>query len=167
MSRAVLEFLIWQLGEAFEHKLEHSLLANLSSITNDDLDVLPPSGGRTVRDFIAHCASVKRMHADHAFGEGRLTWWTTWDGEEKAEEAGLAALTAWLRRAHAEVLRGVTALADDSELLVERPTHWGERRATRLLVDAIIMHDIYHAGEINHLRGLLQNADQFPQGGTN
>ncbi len=167
MPRDVLEFLIWQLDEAFERKPEHSLLANLSSVVADELDLLPPSGGRTVRDFVAHCASVKRMHANHAFGDRRLSWWTTWNGSHKMEEAGLEELTEWLRRAHAEVIAGVTALKDDAELRVLRPTHWGEERETRLLIDAIIMHDIYHAGEMNHLRGLLQNADHFPRGGTN
>lgn len=167
MSRGVLEFLIWQLDEAFERKPEHSLLANLSSIVVDELDLLPPSGGRTIRDFVAHCASVKRMHANHAFGDRRLSWWTTWDGSGKMEEASLEELTGWLRRAQAEVVDGVTTLKDDSELLGMRPTHWGEERETRLLIDAVIMHDIYHAGEMNHLRGLLQNADHFPKGGTN
>ena len=166
MATDVLDFLLWQLEEAFERKPEHALLANLSPVTDEDLDVLPPSGGRTIRDFIAHCASVKRIHANHAFGDRRLTWWTTWDGEGKAEKADLEALVAWLRRAHAEVLAGVRGLRDDSELLAPRYTHWGDQRETRLLVDAIIMHDIYHAGEINHLRGLLQNADHFPRGGT-
>lgn len=156
MSRAVLDFLVWQLDQSFEGKPEHSLMANLSSVTNDTIDVLPPGGGRTLRDLIVHCASVKRMHVDHAFGEGGLTWWTTWDGEGKLEDAGLEDLTAWLRRSHEEAQKAVASLQSDEELFVERPTHWGELRETRFLIDAILIHDIYHAGEINHLRGLLQ-----------
>lgn len=156
MSRAVLDFLVWQLDQSFEGKPEHSLMANLSSVTSETLDLLPPGGGRTLRDLIVHCASVKRMHVDHAFGAGELTWWTTWDGEAKLEDAGLAELMAWLRRAHTEAQTAVAALSNDEELWAQRKTHWGELRETRFLIDAILIHDIYHAGEINHLRGLLQ-----------
>lgn len=157
MSRAVLDFLAWQLHESFEGKPEHSLMANLSSVTNDTLDHLPPAGGRTLRDLIVHCASVKWMHVDHAFAEGELSWWTTWDGEGSLEDADLEGLMAWLRRGHDEVRAAVGALQGDDELQNERKTHWGELRETRFLIDAIMIHDIYHAGEINHLRALLQS----------
>ncbi len=165
MGREVLDHLVWQLDECFERKPEHSLMANLSSVTPDDLERLPPGGGRTVRDIIVHCASVKRMHTSHAFGDRELQWWTAWDGEGEQTEADFEALLAWLRRAHAEAQEAVRSLSDDSELLAERHTHWGELRATRLIIDAILIHDVYHAGEINHLRGLLQQADHFPHGG--
>ena len=72
------------------------------------------------------------------------------------EEANLEALTWWVREGHAEAQEAVAELSSDEELLVERKTHWGEDRETRLLIDAILIHDIYHAGEINHLRGLLR-----------
>lgn len=164
-NRDILDFLVWQLDQSFEFKPEHSLMANLSSVTPEMLDQLPPGGGRTLRDIIAHCASVKRMHVDHAFGAGELGWWDTWDGEGELQEADFESLVTWLRRAHGEAQRAVRALSHDQELLVERETHWGELRQTRLIIDAILIHDIYHAGEINHLRALLQNADHFPHGG--
>ena len=165
MSRAKLDHLVWQLDQCFELKPEHSLMANLSSVTADLLDSLPPGGGRTVRDIIVHCASVKRMHINHAFGDRDLGWWTAWDGDGDTTDASFESLMEWLRRAHAEAQEAVRKLEEDAELLVERRTHWGELRQTRLIIDAILIHDVYHAGEINHLRGLLQNADQFPHGG--
>ncbi|MEE9277593.1 MAG: DinB family protein [Dehalococcoidia bacterium] len=165
MARAVLDHFVWQLDECFERKPEHSLMGNLSSVTSDVLDKLPPGGGRTMRDILTHCASVKRMHTNHAFGDGELTWWTVWDGDGEIQDASLESLMEWLCRCHAEAQEAVRSLADDDELLVERRTHWGELRSTRLIIDAVMIHDIYHAGEINHLRGLLQNADHFPHGG--
>ena len=33
---------------------------------------------------------------------------------------------------------------------------------TRELVATLIGHDFYHAGEINHLRALLQGTDRWP-----
>ncbi len=166
MARAVLEFLRWQLEEAFARKPEHSLLGNLSPVTDDVLNLAPPTGGRTIRDFIVHCASVKRMQVNHAFSDETMMWTNTWDGEGRLADAHLAALTAWLQRAHQEAEAAVGALQDDRELDALRPTYWGEKKSTREIIDAILMHDIYHAGEINHLRGLLQNADKFPKGGT-
>ena len=175
MGRAVLDHFLWQLDQCFELKPEHSLMGSLSFVTGAVLDTLPPGGGRTIRDLIGHCASVKRMHTNHAFGDRTLGWWDTWKGDgeladakladAKLADANLEALVEWLRRAHAEAQEALRSLANDEELLVERRTHWGELRETRLIVDAIMIHDVYHAGEINHLRGLLQNADQFPHGG--
>jgi hypothetical protein len=35
------------------------------------------------------------------------------------------------------------------------PANLGELRPTRWLISTILRHDTYHAGEINHIRGLL------------
>ena len=72
MSRDVLEHLIWSLEQSFRKKPEHSLIANLSSVTTEDLDTVVPGGGRTMRDLIIHCGAVKLMHANHAFGDATL-----------------------------------------------------------------------------------------------
>ena len=61
----------------------------------------------------------------------------------------------WLEAAQGRLVDHVAALADDAELDAPRPTNWGERRPTRWIVAAMITHDAYHAGEINHLRSLL------------
>ena len=157
MSHAVLDYLVWQMAQCFQDKPEHSLMANLSSVIEDDLDRLPPGGGRTMRDLIVHCASVTRMHTNHAFGDRSMTWWTTWDGEGALPDANLEGLVDWLRRANAEAIAAVQQLPDDAALLDLRYTHWGEEREARLIIDAVLIHDVFHAGEINHLRGLLQS----------
>ena len=36
---------------------------------------------------------------------------------------------------------------------------WGTQHETRWLIKTMIEHDIYHAGEINHLRALAQGND--------
>ena len=53
------------------------------------------------------------------------------------------------------------ALADDAELDAPRLTNWGELRPTRWIIAAMITHDAYHAGEINHLRSLLGDDDRW------
>lgn len=160
-GRAVLEHLLWELDQSFSGKPEHSLVANLSSVTNDDLDKLPPGGGRTMRDLIVHCAAVKVMHVNHAFADASHTFWTAWDGDGTVADATFEDLLEWLERAHDDVLDAVDALQSDAELTVARPTYWGELWETRRVIDAISIHDVYHAGEINHLRALLH---QYAQG---
>ena len=159
-DQPVLQYLLWQLDQSFEGKPEHSLLANLSSVVNEDLDKLPPGGGRTMRDLIVHCAAVKVMHVNHAFGDRSRTFWSAWDGDSAAADASFEDLLEWLERAHADVLRAVAALNSDDELAVPRPTYWGEQWETRRVLDAISIHDVYHAGEINHLRALLHQSAQ-------
>ncbi len=41
-------------------------------------------------------------------------------------------------------------------------TNWGEPAETRWIISEIIEHDLYHAGEINHLRAVLQGDDRWP-----
>jgi hypothetical protein len=56
----------------------------------------------------------------------------------------------------------VRGLADDAELDQLRLTNWGERLPTRTLIRILIAHDLYHAGEINHLRAQLHGSDGWP-----
>jgi hypothetical protein len=56
----------------------------------------------------------------------------------------------------------VRALADDGELDRERLANWGERLPTRTLIRLLLLHDAYHAGEINHMRALLNSTDRWP-----
>ncbi len=156
MSRDVLEHLIWSLNQSFRDKTEHSLVANLSSVTTDDLDTVVPGGGRTMRDLLIHCAAVKWMHANHAFGDGSATFWSTWPKDDPVGEASYEDLMEWLYDSHYEVIQMVALLQNDDELLVKRPTYFGAQWETRRILDAIAVHDVYHAGEINHLRALLQ-----------
>ena len=73
----------------------------------------------------------------------------------------MAEVLPWLETVHARLSGHVAALPDDTELDVERLTNWGERRPTRWIVAAMITHDAYHAGEINHLRSLLGPDDRW------
>ena len=40
-----------------------------------------------------------------------------------------------------------------------RPVNWGGNRKTKWIMAMLIRHDIFHAGEINHLRALHQRND--------
>ncbi len=70
-------------------------------------------------------------------------------------------LVAWLTEGHGRWLASVRALESDAELERERPANWGELLPTRALIRIMIAHDFYHAGEINHLRALIQGNDRW------
>ena len=63
---------------------------------------------------------------------------------------------------HRRWLASVRALRDDSELNRDRLTNWDERLPTRVIIRIMIAHDLYHAGEINHMRALIQGTDRWP-----
>jgi hypothetical protein len=70
-------------------------------------------------------------------------------------------LLEWLNDGHNHWLNSVQNLADDAELDQERLTNWGDRLPTRHILRIMIAHDFYHAGEINHIRALLQSTDRW------
>ena len=108
-----------------------------------------------------HVGACKVMYADYAFGSASLRFATPEVEPWQPGEAEMAAVLPWLERVHGDLVRHVEALTDDDELDAERLTNWGERRPTRWIVAAMITHDGYHAGEVNHLRSLLGDDDRW------
>jgi hypothetical protein len=159
VTRATLENLVWMMDEAFDGNDEHSPLANLRSLHDQDWDARPPGGQRMIWHIVNHIGVCKFMYADYAFAEGTLTWDTvdaaTGFSRSPAEVIG------WLRRGHDLLRSHVAALKDDSELLVQRRANWGAEYETRWLIRVMIEHDLYHAGEINHIRSVLQGTDRW------
>ncbi|MCC6238297.1 MAG: hypothetical protein IT299_12110, partial [Dehalococcoidia bacterium] len=47
-------------------------------------------------------------------------------------------------------------------LAEERLTPWRGRLELRDIVRIVIEHDLHHAGEVNHLRALLDGSDPWP-----
>lgn len=97
-----------------------------------------------------HVGACKVMYDDYAFGSASLRFATP---EVEPFSEGSAArdeVLAWLEGAHRRLVDHVRALPDDAEL--DRP---------RWIVAAMITHDAYHAGEINHLRSLLGPDDRW------
>jgi uncharacterized damage-inducible protein DinB len=161
MTRQAIESYLYLMDAGFEGRDWHSLLSNLNTVAPEDWEWVPPDGARSIRDIIRHVGRVKVMAYDQAFGEAALTWDDPRvDGEATTIDRPTA--IAWLRTCHERLHGGVAALADDAELLQPRRTNWGELRETRwIIVVTMIQHDLYHAGEINHLRALHQSNDQW------
>jgi hypothetical protein len=153
--------LLYPLDEAFESTSnEHSLLGNLRSLTPGDWLWIPPGGGRSIRDIVRHVGGCKFMYDDYAFGRGILSWDDPLvDGNDTLASSVLA--IDWLRAGQERLRHSIASLSDDAELLRPRMTNWGEQAETRWIIMVMIQHDLYHAGEINHLRSLYQHTDRW------
>ncbi len=154
--------LMYLMDGAFDGKDWHSLLGNLRSLRDEDWQWVPPGGNRSIRDIVQHIGGSKLMYQNHAFSDAKLTWEDPLvDGKGVLESVSSA--IAWLRDAHARLRESVASL-DDEELLRPRMTNWGELQETRWIVAVTIQHDLYHAGEINHIRCLHQESDRWAYG---
>ncbi len=155
------------LDEAFEGRgIEESnesqaLLTNLATVTDVEWRALPAGGTRTIESMVLHVAACKIMYADYAFGPGTKQWGTPdVEGPWQPGSAPMRDAMEWLREAHRSFMTHVETLRD-ADLDEPRMTNWGELRPTRWIIAAIIGHDFYHAGEINHLRSMLGTDDRW------
>ena len=167
-SRNAIEQLVYLLDDAFGGRgIEASnesqaLLTNLATVTDGEWRAVLSGATRTIEHIALHVGACKVMYDDYAFGSAGLRFATpevepwTGDGPAPRREA-----IAWIEAAHLRLVEHVAALPDDEELLKPRRTNWGEDRETRWIVAAMISHDAYHAGEINHIRSLLQGDDRW------
>ncbi len=159
MTTVAVSQLLYLLDGAFQGPEWHSLLGNLRSLTPEDWTWVPPGGHRSIRDIVQHVGGCKFMYHDHAFGDATLTW----DDPLVVGGDALSSVSAaieWLRDGQ-ERLRSGVAVLDDAEMLRPRMTNWGELKETRWIIAVMIQHDLYHAGEINHLRSLRQQNDRW------
>jgi len=162
-SRVAIDTLVWLIEEAFNGDPSHSLLANLQDLREEDWTATPSGSGRSIADILEHVGWSKWMYEDYAFGSASLRGdQPPLIPEEGARSRPPIELLAWLTEGHRRWLASVRALRDDSELDKDRLTNWGERLLTRDIIRIMIAHDFYHAGEINHLRALLQSTDRWP-----
>jgi hypothetical protein len=162
-SRTAIDTLTWLIEEAFEGDPSHSLLANLRDLREENWMTTPSGSNRSIADILEHVGWSKWMYEDYAFGPATMRG----DQPPLIPAGGARSrphdeLLAWLTEGHRRWLASVRALPDDSELDRERLTNWGDRLPTRVILRIMIAHDLYHAGEINHLRALLQGTDRWP-----
>lgn len=161
MSQAIVEQLLYLMDEAFDGaEQEHSLLGNLRSLGEDDWGWVPGGGLRSIFEIVRHVGECKYVYDNHAFGDGSMRW----DRPETVPSVGSgtppAHVIEWLHEGQ-RVWRASIASLADGELLVARRAPWGRDYETRWLVSVLIQHDLYHAGEINHIRALRQGNDRW------
>lgn len=151
--------LVALLRDAFSGAGEHSLLRNLEAVRPGDWTARPAGGRRTIRDIVQHVGGAKFMYEDYAFGPGALRFGTPLvDGS--AYPGNLESARQWLHQGHERLLARGEALTD-ADLARPARTNWGEWQTVEWVFVSMLQHDLYHAGEINHLRALLQRNDRW------
>jgi uncharacterized damage-inducible protein DinB len=162
-SRTVIETLVWLIEDAFQGDPDNSLLSNLHDLHEENWTALPAGSNRSIADILEHVGWSKWMYENYAFGSATMRG----DEPPLIPANGVRSrphkeLLDWLTEGHGRWLNSVRSLSDDSELDRERLTNWGDRLPTRVIIRIMIAHDFYHAGEINHMRALLQGTDRWP-----
>ena len=161
--RTAIETLAWLIEDAFEGDPDHSLMSNLRTLKDEDWTALPRGAERSIAEVLEHVGWSKWMYENYAFGSATMRGDqpplvpSDGSGSRPKEE-----LLEWLADGHRRWLASVRALSDDSELDRPRLTNWGDQLPTRIIIRIMIAHDFYHAGEINHIRALLQGTDRWP-----
>jgi len=167
MARSGIEALLYLMDEAFrgpgieESNESQALMPNLATVDEASWRALPPGGARSIEAIALHVGACKVMYDDYAFGAGSRSWDTPEVQPWPEGEAPMPETVAWLQDVHTRLADHVAGLADDAELDRPRRANWGEDRPTRWLIAAMITHDAYHAGEINHLRSILGPDDRW------
>jgi hypothetical protein len=161
MARTEIEALMRVLQQAFDGDIEHSLIANLGAVRDEDWHAVPAGGSRSIYDIVVHVAECRWMYDNHAFGDASLRWAEPPVRFPSGELRSPLELLEWTRAGQEQLLGSLRALDDDAELDRERRLNWGAMRETRGIVLTMIEHDLYHSGEINHIRSLLQGEDRW------
>lgn len=161
MPGPAMETFVYLLKRAFDQG-EHSFVRNLESTSARDWDAVAPGQpfGRSIGYIAWHTAAGKHLYWDHAFGEKKLTGDYTSEGVLEPRRS-LSEVVAFARKWHEKWLASVSAL-DDVALTAPTTAHWGDVLSMRRVIAAMIEHDLYHAGEINHLRAQLDGSDRPP-----
>jgi hypothetical protein len=162
MTIARVSDLLYLLDQAFEGQEWHSLVGNLGAVTDEDWQWIPSDGQRSIAAIVEHVGAAKYMYDNHAFGDATLTWS---DPLVLGGDAlhSLPSAIEWLRAGQERLRTSIVNLQDD-DLIRPRQTNWGESKETLWIIAVMIQHDLYHAGEINHLRSLHQQRDHWPYG---
>ena len=140
---------------------EFSLLANLATVDESAWNALPAGSHRTIRELTHHVGMFKFMYANHAFRDASFDYEAPPATPPDERLATPSMAVEWLREGHDYLTAAIDELEDDAELGELRRAHWGGMVPTDALLTIMVQHDLYHGGEINHARALLQDTDRW------
>jgi uncharacterized damage-inducible protein DinB len=163
VTRTAIDHFVRRMEAAYRADPFHALRKNLESVSAAEWDVRPSEWSATefgtqpelsICDLALHAGGAKYMYAERAFSAAMLEW----SGIALPAARDMPTVLTWLDEGHRQLSSGLAALADDSELVAERPAPWRTRMSREQLLSIIINHDLYHSGEINRQRALLRGA---------
>jgi uncharacterized damage-inducible protein DinB len=143
----------------------HSLMENLRGVTASEWLWVPPGGARSIQQILGHVGHAKYVYESHAFGDGAVTWLDEMiaklDASQGKASPAMDEVIEWVQEGQRRLRQSIQSLADDAELSRPRKLEKGEFVETRWIIFHVIEHDLYHAGEINHLHSLAQKNDEW------
>lgn len=164
MSGSAVDAMLYMLDEAFDppnaRPSNQSLLPNLGAVSDEVWCTVPPGGSRSIKEVALHVGSCKYVYDNYAFGDASLTWQSKLVSPWPDSDPHPAEVIDWIRAGHRRFRHHVAELVD-SDLDIPRKANWGIEYPTRWLINVIVQHDLYHAGEINHIRSLLTGDDRW------
>ena len=166
MGRSGIEQLLYMMDRTFAAPgptfgTWHSFLVNLADVRDDDWLWVPEDGERTIFDIVQHAGEAKYVYDSRAFGDASMHWERPGSIPTIEPATPREEVVRWLTDGQQRLREHVAALADDSELSKMRPGLWGDQHETRWLITQVIQHDLYHAGELNHIRALRHKNDDW------
>lgn len=91
------------------------------------------------------------------FGDGTRGWdEAAIDGVSPGDDP--AEMISWLRKAHARFRDSVAGLTDSK---LAGPCPWGLPWTYRRIIEVVIQHPLYHIGEINYARAMVQGNNDW------
>lgn len=166
MPRAAVDEILYMMDEGFDPIPPpnpddcQSLMPNLAHVSDEMWRAVPAGASRSIFGIVIHIGSCKHLVANHMFGDRSLRWDSKLANPWPNSVPHMREVVQWMRAGHRLLRQHVDAL-EDSDLAVERMTGAGEAYPTRWLLSTAIQHDLYHAGEINHIRSLLAGDDRW------
>jgi hypothetical protein len=165
MGRSGIEQLLYMMDRCFDPAPSfgtwHAFLVNLADIKDDDWCWVPDGGQRSIFEIVQHAGMVKYDYDNKMFGDGLMDWDIPGSIPTIDETTPRDEVVGWLTEGHRQLRGHVAALEDDSQLQVLRPDPWGTQHETRWLITQVLQHDLYHVGELNHIRALHHRNDEW------
>jgi len=155
MTRTRLDLLGQLLDSALRGRTPHSLLANLSDVTDAEWDERPAGGDRSIGEIVEHCVIAAELWGDTLLAGNQRTYDALLAERRRAGGVDPAGLQEALMAAHDRFFASMRSL-DDAQLGDARRTHYGTATTVQRSIVVLIEHAHFHAGEIGVLRGLLQ-----------
>jgi hypothetical protein len=162
MSQEQIPHLLAMLDEAYGGPAWHgpSLRSSLRGVTQVEAGWRPAAGRHSIWELAVHAAywkyGVRRRllgEGGHRFGEKGSNWFGRPRGaNDRSSAKAWRRDRALLARMHKQ-LREVVGTLADSEL--DRRCR-GSRHTPRRMIAGIVMHDVYHAGQIQLLKRLAR-----------
>jgi hypothetical protein len=138
---------------AFTTSSTMSFIRNLDNVRDAEWRWTPAPGGRSIADIVEHVGAGKHVWVSRLFGDGSVVLGETPAAYPAQDREGMM---AWLHAGHTALIEGLSALTDDT-LMTRGPNGYVPLELGWLSTE----HDLYHAGELSHLRSIQQGNDRW------